>query len=141
MGYKWCLENIEKQAKDSPDAHALYGVIKDWYAQFLLDSGNVKESLTHLQEAYKACKKLTGEHSEQSMLLLNDLGITSWRAGDLDGAQNLLTEAVTVSKNVEDKAHAGVVLANLGLICLEKGLRNDAQKYCKEAWYLGKCIV
>lgn len=137
MGYKWCLEQIENQVNDTPDAHTLYGVIKDWYAQYLLDRGNVTQSLTHLKEAYNACKELTGVYSEQSMLLLNDLGITSWRAGDLESAQNFLSEAVNVSKNVEDKSHAGVVHANLGLIYLEKGIRNEAQKYCKEALYLG----
>lgn len=137
-GYLWCLEQLEKQKDDDVHAKTLYGVVQDWYAQFLLDRGDVEKSLAHLKEAYSACKEVTQDNSEQHMLLLNDLGITSWRAGDLDGAHRFLGEAVRISDDVEDKSHIGVVHANLGLIYLEKGIRREAEKYCNKALRLGK---
>lgn len=97
----------------------------------------MQTSLKHLKQAYAVCKEVTEDDSEQRMLLLNDLGITSWRAGDLDAAQKFLGEAVVTSENMEDKTHAGVVHANLGLIFLEKGIRKEAEKYCNLAWHLG----
>lgn len=136
-GYLWCLEQLEKQKTDDIHAKTLYGVVQDWYAQFLLDRGDAKTSLKHLREAYAVCKEVTEEGSEQRMLLLNDLGITSWRAGDLDGAQRFLDEAVVMSENMEDQTHAGVVHANLGLVYLERGIKKEAEKYCNKAWRLG----
>ncbi|RZC34721.1 tetratricopeptide repeat protein 19 -like, mitochondrial [Asbolus verrucosus] len=138
LGYKWCMEQIEKQKNDSIDAQMLYGVTQDWYAQFLLDKGEVTESIKHLKEAYNVCEQTKGKITEQSMLLLNDLGTTSFRAGDIENAQGYLKEAISVGRNVEDKSHLGVVHANLGLILLEKGIAKEAEKYCKEAWRLGK---
>lgn len=136
-GYLWCLEQLENQKNNSVDAKTLYGVVQDWYAQFLLDRGDVQKSLMLLKGAYNVCKEVTDENSEQRMLLLNDLGITSWRAGDLDAAQQFLGEAVTMSESIDDKSHAGVVHANLGLIFLEKGITREAEKYCNQAWRLG----
>lgn len=138
LGYKWCLEQIEKQKNDSIDAQMLYGVIHDWYSQYLLDIGDIPQALKHLREAYNSCKKTKGKNSEQSMLLLNDLGTTSFRAGDFENAQGYLKEAILVGHDVEDKSHLGVIHANLGLILLEKGVAKEAEKYCKEAWTLGK---
>lgn len=137
-GYKWCLQRIEKQQHDSIHARTLYGVVQDWYAQFLLDRGDVAQSLKLLKGAYDICKEVTESNSEQSMLLLNDLGITSWRAGDLDGAERFLKEALNMSEKLEDKSHVGVVQANLGLIFLERGLLKEAHKQCTEAWRIGK---
>lgn len=137
LGYQWCLENIEKHKNESNDMQLLYGVIQDWYAQFLLDRGDVQKSISHLKEAYNTCVKINGKNDEQSMLLLNDLGITTWRAGDLQSAEEFLKQAIEVSKVLEDKSHAGVVYANLGLVLLEKGVTDIARKYCNEGWKLG----
>lgn len=115
----------------------MYGVIQDWYAQFLLDRGNIEKSLIHLKEAYKICAEYKGKDSEQSMLLLNDLGITNWRAGDIETAEGCLAQAVHIGDNLEDKTHVGVVNANLGLVYLEKGIIEQAKKYCSTAWHLG----
>lgn len=137
LGYKWCMDRIEKQKNNNIDSQMLYGVIQDWYAQFLLDKGEVKESIRHLKQAYDACLTTQGSGNEQSMLLLNDLGTTSFRAGDMENAQNYLKQAISVGKDLDDKSHLGVVHANLGLIVLENGLAQEAEKYCKEAWRLG----
>lgn len=137
LGYQWCLENIEKHKNTDINMQLLYGVIQDWYAQFLLDRGDVEKSLVHLKEAYDVCLKIKGKSDEQSMLLLNDLGITTWRAGDLQSAEEFLRQALAVSEHIEDKAHVGVVHANLGLIFLEKGVTDMAKKYCDLGWRLG----
>ncbi|CAH1183678.1 unnamed protein product [Phaedon cochleariae] len=138
IGYKWCLEQIGKQKDDKVAAKVLYGVISDWYAQFLLDKGDLKNALIFLNEAHKACVQADGEHSSQVVLLLNDMGITSFRAEDMVNAEKFLTEAIEIGKNLEDKSHLGVVHANLGLVLLQKGILAEAQKFCKEAWQLGK---
>jgi len=138
QGYKWCLEQIDKHKNDSEDAKILYGVINDWYAQYWLDVGNMSKAVVHLNEAYKVCNETKGVNSEKSMLLLNDLGITSFRAEDYDNAEKYLKEAVSVGKSLDDQSHLGVVHANLGLILLQKGVIKEAEKVCKEGWKLGK---
>ncbi|XP_017773074.1 PREDICTED: tetratricopeptide repeat protein 19 homolog, mitochondrial [Nicrophorus vespilloides] len=137
LGYKWCLEKIDSKRKASTDSKILYGIIQDWYAQFLLDHGKIEESKMHLQEAYNVCCDVQGKNTEQSMLLLNDLGITSWRAGDMAKAEEFLKDAVKTGKALEDKSHVGVVHANLGLIYLQSGMAEVAKKYCKQAWQIG----
>ncbi|XP_066139258.1 tetratricopeptide repeat protein 19 homolog, mitochondrial isoform X2 [Euwallacea fornicatus] len=132
IGYKWCLEQIEHHSKDDEDTKLLYGVINDWYAQYLLDIGNSAKALIHLNEAYKVCNEIEGINSEKCMLLLNDLGITSFRAEDYDRAEKFLQEAVNVGRKLEDKSHLGVIHANLGLILLQKGVYQEAEKFCNE---------
>lgn len=74
------------------------------------------------------------------MLLLNDLGITSFRAEDYDNAEKFLKEAITVGENLEDKSHLGVVHANLGLILLQKGVIKEAERFCTEGRKLGQYL-
>lgn len=138
IGYNWCLKQIENQKADSIDAKILYGVINDWYAQFLLDKGEVGNSIKYLQEAYRMCNETKGENCEKSVLLLNDLGITSFRAENVELAEHYLKEAISMGNNLEDKTHLGVVHANLGLILIHKGVLKEAEKFCKEAYRLGK---
>lgn len=138
IGYKWCLEQIDRHKNENDDAKVLYGVINDWYAQYWLDIGNMPRAMEHLNEAYKVCNETQGIHSEKSMLLLNDLGITSFRAEEYDRAEKFLKEAIHVGNKLEDKSHLGVVHANLGLILLKKGVMQEAEKVCKEGLKLGK---
>ncbi|XP_076270567.1 tetratricopeptide repeat domain 19 [Rhynchophorus ferrugineus] len=138
IGYRWCLEQIDKQKNANEDAKILYGVINDWYAQYLLDVGNLPKALVHLNEAYRVCNDTEGLKSEKSMLLLNDLGITSFRAEEYDKAEQFLKEALSVGQNLEDKSHLGVIHANLGLILLQRGIVKEAEKYCKQGWKIGK---
>ncbi|XP_023026307.2 tetratricopeptide repeat domain 19 isoform X1 [Leptinotarsa decemlineata] len=138
IGYKWCLEQIDRQRNDSIDANILYGVINDWYAQFLLDKGEVANSLRFLTEAHRICREVNGRENEQIVLLLNDLGITSFRAEDNENAVKYLKEAISIGENLDDKTHLGVVHANLGLVLLHKGILGEAEKFCKEAWHLGR---
>lgn len=72
LGYNWCLEQIEDQRKSNEDAQILYGVINDWYAQYLLDVGNMSKAMLHLNEAYKVCKDTQGKMKKRFDLnLLN----------------------------------------------------------------------
>ncbi|KAL1494281.1 hypothetical protein ABEB36_009904 [Hypothenemus hampei] len=130
LGYRWCLEKIEHQRKVNEDSEILYGVINDWYAQYLLDVGDLPKALVHLNEAYKVCTETQGLKNEKSMLLLNDLGITSFRAEDYEAAEKYLREALALGNQLEDKTHLGVIHANLGLILLQKGVINEAEKLC-----------
>ncbi|CAG9854380.1 unnamed protein product [Phyllotreta striolata] len=138
IGYAWCLEQIKNKKNQNKDTKILYGVINDWYAQFLLDKNDVKKALVHLKEAYSVCNELSRQDVDQTVLLLNDLGTTCFRANDMTNAENYLKQAVSIGKDMQDKAYLGVVHANLGLILLEKGLLDQAKKFCKEALYLGK---
>ncbi|KAK4880229.1 hypothetical protein RN001_008375 [Aquatica leii] len=137
LGYNWCLEKIQKIKNTDINSKMLYGIIHDWYAQFLLDKNDVGRSLNHLKEAYDVCSETEGAVTEQSMLLLNDLGITHWRVGNMDTAIDCLKQAVAIGNDLEDKTHVGVVNANLGLIYLQKGIIEQAEKYCKLGLQLG----
>ncbi|KAH1023895.1 tetratricopeptide repeat protein 19 homolog, mitochondrial [Dendroctonus ponderosae] len=137
LGYRWCLEKIESHRNDNEDAKLLYGVINDWYAQYWLDNDDMSKAIIHLNEAYKVCNETKGINSEKSMLLLNDLGITSFRAEDYNSAEKFLKEAVLIGNQLEDKSHLGVVHANLGLILLQKGVYGEAERSCKEGRRLG----
>nr|XP_022900984.1 tetratricopeptide repeat protein 19 homolog, mitochondrial-like [Onthophagus taurus] len=138
LGYQWCLEQMNKKKENDEDTLGLLGVIHDWYSQFLLDRGDVKESLVHLKQAYKICCDIKGKDDPQSMLLLNDLGTTGWKAGDLEYAELCLSEAISIGRNLEDQSHLGVLIANLGVLYIHKGFKEMGKKYCKEAWQLGK---
>lgn len=157
LGYNWCLEQIGHHSKDSEEARLLYGVINDWYSQYLLDVNNLPKALIHLNEAYKVCTEIEGfalllnfnitlpwvsiiGNNEKSMLLLNDLGITSFRAEDYDNAEKFLKEAITIGESLEDKSHLGVVHANLGLILLKKGVIKEAERFCTEGRKLGQYL-
>lgn len=140
LGYNWCLEKINKQKYDSDDAKILYGVINDWYAQFLLDKGEVEKSLQFLKESYRICQETKGRNCAESVLLLNDLGITSFRADDMENAEKYLKEAAALGEDLEDQSNLGIVHANLGLILLEKGIIAEAEKCCQTALNLGKII-
>lgn len=140
LGYDWCFQKIDKQKYNNDDAKMLYGVINDWYAQFLIDKGETKKSLQYLKEAYRICQETKGHNCAESVLLLNDLGITSFRADDMDGAEKYLKEAVDLGESLEDKTNLGIVHANLGLILLEKGILTEAEKACQDALNLGNGV-
>ncbi|GJQ86577.1 hypothetical protein Trydic_g7814 [Trypoxylus dichotomus] len=120
LGYKWCLEKIQKQKNDNIDSQTLYGVINDWYAQFLLDRGDVKTSLVYLKEAYKTCCDLRGKKDSQRT------------------AEDFLKQAIEIGKTMDDQSYVGAFLANLGLLYLQKGMLDVARRYCKDAWNIGK---
>lgn len=135
IGYNWCLEKI--MGNGDPNAQMLCGIIHDWYAQFLLDTGDVANTLKHLKEAYNICVLAKGQENEQSMLLLNDIGITNWRTDNLEAAEECLNKAALIGNNLEDKSHTGVINANLGLVYLQRGLIEQATRYCNIALQLG----
>lgn len=138
IGFKWCLENLAKpDQEDNNEAVVLNGVVQDWYGQFLLDKGQTKEALVYLKEAHRICTQVEGKNCEKSVLLLNDLGTISWQIGDLNNAEEYLNSALQVGKTLEDFDNLGVIYANLGLVSIEKGLLNEAKKFCKEGWRLG----
>lgn len=137
IGYLWCLEQVQTRLSSDCDAKVLYGVVQDWYAQYLLDKGDLERSKQHLQSAYEICAEVKGKCSEEAMMLLNDLGTTSWRAGNLKDAEEYFREAVRISNQLEDQTHSGTVYANMGLIFLEKGIVKSATKYCDKGLTLG----
>ncbi|GLV38924.1 Tetratricopeptide repeat domain 19 [Carabus blaptoides fortunei] len=63
IGFQWCLDSLKKNhlASNNQDAIALYGVVQDWYAQLLLDTGKVNEALKHLKDAHRICSQQVGE--------------------------------------------------------------------------------
>ncbi|KAB0797366.1 hypothetical protein PPYR_08360 [Photinus pyralis] len=137
IGYNWCLEKIVEKQNGGADAQMLHGVIHDWYAQFLMDTGDMPNSIKHLKEAYRICVQETGHENEQSMLLLNDIGISNWRTDNLADAEECLSKAASIGNNLGDKSHVGVINANLGLVYLQRGLVEQAAKYCNIGLELG----
>lgn len=52
---------------------------------------------------------------------------------DLDAADNFIDEALILAGPYPDLNETGIYHANKALICLQKGLLDDAQRFCKHA--------
>lgn len=139
LGFVWCLETIKKHLNvDNKEALLLNALIKDWYANFLLDRGRYEDCLIHLEDAYRIFTEIEGKNNEKTMVLLNDLATANWHVGNLDNAQKQLTEALSIVNKINDVENFGFLYANLGMIKLQQGFVKEAKKYCKEAWRVGK---
>ena len=58
----------------SEDTNALWGMSRDWFAQYLMDNGRYKEAFNQFQEAFLTSCELFGDTHSQSLILLNSIG-------------------------------------------------------------------
>lgn len=58
----------------SENTHALWGMSRDWYAQYLLDNGRYQEAFSQFQEAFLTSCELFGDTHPQTLVVLNSLG-------------------------------------------------------------------
>merc|ERR1712045_202126 len=77
-GFDFCINAQETKMKSkgdtSEDTHALWGMSRDWYAQYLLNNGKHKEAFNQFQDAFLISCELFGNTHPQSLVLLNSLG-------------------------------------------------------------------
>lgn len=52
---------------------------------------------------------------------------------DFDSADQFIDEAILMASAYPELMETGIYHANKALICLKKGLLDDAQRYCKHA--------
>ena len=62
------------ESDTSDDTHALWGMSRDWYAQYLLDNGRFQEAFSQFQEAFLTSCELFGDTHPQTLVILNSLG-------------------------------------------------------------------
>ena len=62
------------ESDTSEDTHALWGMSRDWYAQYLLDNGRHQEAFSQFQEAFLTSCELFGDTHPQTLVVLNSLG-------------------------------------------------------------------
>lgn len=137
-GFKFCIDTMEKKVKHgTEDDMALWGMSREWYAQFLLDRGRKKEAFNEYQEAFLTSCELYGNTHSQSLVLLNSLGTVSSLMDDHKQAVQYFEKAVRLAKKT-DNDDASAFLVNLGMARIRQGMYNEAVAACTEGWRLGK---
>ncbi|XP_011506239.1 PREDICTED: tetratricopeptide repeat protein 19 homolog, mitochondrial, partial [Ceratosolen solmsi marchali] len=142
-GYQYCLKILQKlidEEKQDDNVVALWEVNVDWYAHMLLAASRYSEAMKYMEKAYVACVKHNGETHEQSVVLLNDLGLISFMKGNLDDALHYLNKAVEIGEKLPNMDNVSSIHVNLGNVYMKKGLINEAKHSCLKGWKLSKKI-
>ncbi|KOC70529.1 Tetratricopeptide repeat protein 19-like protein, mitochondrial [Habropoda laboriosa] len=140
-GYKFCLENLQNHlAKDSEnqDVLQLLGLNLEKYASMLFSRAQYTDALKYFIQAYDVSIKVNGEDSEQTVVLLNDLGSANYMLQKYDKAIEYLTKAAELGKKFPDMIDLGFIHVNLGNTLIEKGLYEEAKNNCSEGERLAK---
>ncbi|KAF6215392.1 hypothetical protein GE061_010144 [Apolygus lucorum] len=135
VGYEFCVNTLEKKVEHDPhdeDLLTLWAMSLDWYARFLLDKNRLSEAFSYFKKAYNMCLKVNGEIHEQTVVLLNDLGSVSFLKGDHGAAMDYLTKAVEIGKHLPNMNDFSSVYVNLGNVCLQQKMYEEAKRHCKE---------
>ncbi|XP_017792178.1 PREDICTED: tetratricopeptide repeat protein 19 homolog, mitochondrial [Habropoda laboriosa] len=106
-GYKFCLENLQNHlAKDSEnqDVLQLLGLNLEKYASMLFSRAQYTDALKYFIQAYDVSIKVNGEDSEQTVVLLNDLGSANYMLQKYDKAIEYLTKAAELG-NINTYTH------------------------------------
>ena len=117
IGYRFCIATQEKKIASGDageDTMALWGMSKDWFAQYLLDRGKAAGAMDEFRSAYETCKELFGESHPQTLVLLNSLGTVASVMGDDMLAVSYFQRAVELAKAAEDE-NVATYYVNLGM--------------------------
>jgi len=140
-GFKYCIEAQEKKMKSqsdtSEDTHALWGMSRDWYAQYLLDNGRHQEAFSQFQEAFLTSCELFGDTHPQTLVVLNSLGTVCSMMGDDLKAVSYFNKAIALGKSSSSE-NLSTFLVNLGMAKIKLGLKADANAACQEALLIGR---
>jgi tetratricopeptide repeat protein 19 len=139
QGFEWCLKKIEKnlEFQENSELYELWGLIKNQYAQALMQVGKYPEAKAAFLDAYEVFKKFRDDVSDEGIQLLNNLGVACTELNELDLAEDFLKRAVDMTTKIPDFADQGIYQANLGLVYLKKGMLERAKQFCKYAYNLG----
>ena len=135
----------------------MWGMSRDWYAQYLLDNGKHKEAFNQFQDAFLISCELFGNTHPQSLVLLNSLGIynflslVDWKImlkilvlgtvcslmGEDSRAVSYFTKAVNVGKKTASE-NLSFFMVNLGMAKIKQGLHQEANAVCNEALLIAR---
>lgn len=137
MGYLYCIDSLKPQLQEeNPDYNnirELWLTILNGYAYFHYNLSHWKEALKWFQQAYDVCVQINGERSEQTVLLLNNLGSVYNRLGDSDTALTYFHKAEKIGKAFPDMENYAYVYLNLAYLYLEHKMFDEAKRYCSRA--------
>uniref|UniRef100_A0A1B0GGU5 Putative tetratricopeptide repeat protein 19 n=1 Tax=Lutzomyia longipalpis TaxID=7200 RepID=A0A1B0GGU5_LUTLO len=144
QGFDWTLQKLEEKLRvpnveeDLRDLRELWGMTKNWYGQTLLELNRLTEAKQCFQAAWEVYSELHDKVTEESLMLLNSLGVVCMRLGEVSIAEEHLQKAIELSKEIPDFVEANVFRANLGLVYLQQGLLKKATEICSLSWRLSK---
>lgn len=124
---------LVKENADYADALALWLMLLNGYAYFLHYVGRPEEAFKYFKKARSVREQIGGEHDEQQVLLLNNLGTVSKLRGDTDAALRYFHEAEKLGKNFPDMENFSFVYLNLAYLYMEFKMADRAREYCQKA--------
>lgn len=140
QGFVWTLEKLEqklKQYSNDKELYELFGLVKNWYGQALIDKKLFADARKYFQEAYNIYIEIHGPKTEEGIMILNNLSIAANEMGDVAAAVDFLREAINLANEFPNMVEIGVFHANLGFLYLKQGLVNEALEACKFGRRLG----
>ncbi len=94
-------------------------------------NGDYKTARTYHQRALAMARESVGEGDYEYGLILNHLGLNSWRIGELDEALTLLQQKLRLDTSLFGSRHPNVArgLNNVGLVHKSRGHFKQAREY------------
>eukprot|EP00094_Tigriopus_californicus_P005980 TCALIF_05761-PB protein Name:"Similar to ttc19 Tetratricopeptide repeat protein 19, mitochondrial (Danio rerio)" AED:0.21 eAED:0.21 QI:0/0.57/0.62/0.87/0.71/0.62/8/0/792 len=117
LGFQFCINTQEKKVKNGDldeNTLALWGMSRDWFAQYLLDNGDYSGAFTEFQNAFLTSCELFGDSHPQSLVLINSLGTVASMMDDQARAVSYFQKAVKLASS-EDDENLSTYLVNLGM--------------------------
>lgn len=139
-GFEWTLEKLGekvKQYSEDEELLGLYGLVKSWFAQLLMDKKLYKSARENLEEAYNIYTKLHEDITIDGLMMLNNLSVACTEMDDIVGAIDYLKKAIEMSKDIKSMTEIGIFHANLGMLYFKQLLINEATEACKLGFRLG----
>ncbi|KAL0273659.1 UNVERIFIED_CONTAM: hypothetical protein PYX00_006284 [Menopon gallinae] len=140
VGFMYCIDHLKEKVsaiedvdEENKDTLSLWITTLDNYARFLVNQNRPTEALEYFKTAYEMSNKVNGEESEESALLLNDLGITSNMLGDPESALSYAKAAVNIVRDHPEMENLPFIYMNLGYLYLSREMHNKAMEACQMA--------
>eukprot|EP00095_Tigriopus_kingsejongensis_P003501 maker-scaffold373_size192110-snap-gene-0.34 protein:Tk03501 transcript:maker-scaffold373_size192110-snap-gene-0.34-mRNA-1 annotation:"tetratricopeptide repeat" len=140
LGFKFCSDTQEKKIKTGDtddDTVALWGMSRDWFAQYLLDRGDYSAAFTQFQGAFLTSCELFGDSHTQSLVILNSMGTVASLMDDNTKAVSYFSKAVRLATTEEDE-NLPTYLVNLGMARIKQNMKREALGACTRAQAMGQ---
>ncbi|XP_059092235.1 tetratricopeptide repeat protein 19 homolog, mitochondrial-like [Tigriopus californicus] len=135
LGFQFCINTQEKKVKNGDldeNTLALWGMSRDWFAQYLLDNGDYSGAFTEFQNAFLTSCELFGDSHPQSLVLINSLGTVASMMDDQARAVSYFQKAVKLASS-EDDENLSTYLVNLGMARIKQSMQKEARIACTRA--------
>jgi tetratricopeptide (TPR) repeat protein len=124
--------NSEELGKKDKNSLALYAMLCDYYAKYLMNRQAFETALKYTKEALKYCLAISGPSHHQTLTLLSDLGTVYTLLNRWDEAMVCFQRAVTDGKE-SDSEYLPILYYNLGMCQLKTGNPRRALNCCGTA--------